>query len=172
MMSQISPPQYHKAVRVRDSILQEYSFELIKERRLEYQRTKEPSLLKFNRLYLKYNRNIKVIREYERQHHQIPIFQICDNCYREQQDQNIDNDLYNLQLIQQNKNNIKIRKKFKDTASFTDHPKEIYLLCKECNEYLTLSSDEIDDDASVTWCSFIWTILTDENIHIKYGVLI
>ena len=44
MMSQISHAKYHKAVRVRDSILQEYSFELINERRNEYQRTKVPSL--------------------------------------------------------------------------------------------------------------------------------
>ena len=98
--------------------------------------------------------------------------QTCDNCYREQQDQNTDNHLYNIQFIQQNKNNIKSHKKFKDTASFTDNTKETYLLCKECNEYLTLSCGEIDDDASVTWCSFIWTILKDENIHKNYGVLI
>ena len=44
--------------------------------------------------------------------------------------------------------------------------------CKECNEYLTLSSGEIDDDASVIWCSFIWTILKDDSIHKIHGALI
>ena len=60
MMSQISHTKYHKAVRVRDSILQQYSIELIKEKNLKYKRTKAPSLLKLNRFYLKYNRNIKL----------------------------------------------------------------------------------------------------------------
>jgi len=60
-------------------------------------------------------------------------------------------------------------KKFKDKDSFSDQEKEIYTLCKECNTYLTVPTKEINNKASVTWCSFIWTILKDKNIQEKYN---
>ena len=43
-MATVKSRKYEKALRVRDSSLQEYSFEIIKEKILEYQRAKAPSL--------------------------------------------------------------------------------------------------------------------------------
>ena len=158
-MAAITSRKYESAKGVRDSILQEYTFEAIREKRSEYRRTKEPSLHKFEALYRKYNRNIKIIQNYEIQNPQIPMQQCCDNCHREDHDNDTNNDIYKLHLIQQNKDNIKGYKKFKDATSFADSNKETYILCKECNKYLTLTAKEInyaaniDNAASIEWCS-------------------
>ena len=112
--------KYEKAKEDIGSILQENTFEVITEKRSEYRRTKAPSLKKFNALYIRYNRNIKTIQNYERENLCIPMRQCCDNCHREDHDYNTNNDVYKLHLIQQDKDNIKGRKKFKDADSFAN----------------------------------------------------
>ena len=106
-MSAITSTKYERAKRIRDSILQEYNLETLKEKRLEYIRTRAPSLRNVDALYRKYIRNCKVIQNYEIQNPQIPMWQCCDNCHREDHDYNTNNDIYKLHLIQQNKDNIK-----------------------------------------------------------------
>ena len=65
--------------------------------------------------------------------------QCCDNCHREDHCNNKNSKICSLHLIQQNKDNIKGHKKFKDATSFADSNKETYILCKEYNDYLTLT---------------------------------
>lgn len=175
-MPVITIRKYEKAKEVIGSILQENTFEVIKEKRSEYRRTKAPSLKIFHTLYNRYIRNIKTIQNYEREN--LCIQKCCDNCHRDDHDYNTNNEVYKLHLIQQDKDNIKGRKKFKDADSFANSNKETYILCKECNKYLTLTAKEINDSAnivnaaSIEWCSFIWSILSNEKIHEKYGALI
>ena len=170
-MPVITIKKYEKAKEVIDSILQENTLEVIKKKRLEYLRTKAPSLKKINTIYIRYNRYIKTIQNYEIEIPRIPMWQGCDNCHREDHDYTQNNDVYKLHLIQQDKDNIKGRKKFKDDDSFANSNKETYILCKECNKYLTLTNKELKDSAnigdaaSIQWCSFIWSILSNEKIH-------
>ena len=71
--------KYEKAKKVIESILQENTFELINQKRSEYRMTKAPSLKKYNALYIKYNRNTKIIQNYKRVNPCIPMLQCCDN---------------------------------------------------------------------------------------------
>ena len=90
--------KYKKAKKVIDYILQENTFEVIKEKRSEYRRTKAPSLKEFDQLYKRYYTNIKTIQNYERENPCIPMLQCCDNCHREDRDCNTNNDVYKLHL--------------------------------------------------------------------------
>ena len=65
-MAAIKYRKYEKALRVRDSTVQEYLFELLNERKCEYRRTRATSLKIFDALYNKYTRNIRIIKNHER----------------------------------------------------------------------------------------------------------
>ena len=47
---------------------------------------------------------------------------------------------------------------------------ETFILCHECNVYLTSSAATIgDDEERLVWCSFLWFILKDTNVHKNDG---
>jgi len=79
-MSTINKAKYIKTKRMLNRILEEYTFDYIKQKRLEYKRTRESCLKKFNSLYIKYGRYMKMIKDYEEQNRIILIK--CDNCQR------------------------------------------------------------------------------------------
>ena len=81
-MSIITQAKYIKTKRMLITILEEYSFDYIKQKRLEYRRTRESSLKKFHNLCHKYYRYMKVINDYEEQSRTIVIE--YDNCQRQQ----------------------------------------------------------------------------------------
>ena len=97
-MPVITIRKYKKAKKVIDYILQENTLEVIKNKRSEYRRTKAPSLKQFHKLYNRYNVNIRIIQNYERENPCIPMLQCCDNCHREDRDCNTNNDVYKLHL--------------------------------------------------------------------------
>ena len=121
-------------------------------------------------MHKRYYANNKKIVEYEKENETIPERHVCENCHREHKEEG--NEFYHLSFIEQDEANILGRKKFKDPTAFSDLSRESFKLCLECNQYLTQTADEIVNEASVTWCSYIWTVLKDEFIHEKYGEMI
>ena len=60
------------------------------------------------------------------------------------------------------------QRKFKFISAFTGRNRRMYCLCAQCCNYLNDENDESTYYAN-GWCSFIWYILCNEDIHSQYG---
>lgn len=153
----VTKKQYTRACKVVDKILAEHTYDVIVRKRNEHKVTKNPELKKFAALHLKYYRNNKTITEYEKENENLPERHVCENCHREHKEEG--NEFYHLSFIEQDEANILGHKKFKDPTAFSDLSRESFKLCLECNKYLTQKADEIENEASVTWCSYVYSLV-------------
>ena len=160
-------------------ILNEYSMEFILEKRFDYrQNNNDEELKRFNALYRKVLRYKKIIRNnqttrssrfIQRQSvdENIDLSDTCDNCKRQYHENNINNNIYKMDLSLQQGKNINIRK-FKD-PEVTNAEDKHYTLCNECKTYLSSSNEKSRYDSKIIWPAFIWSILKDPKVHECYG---
>ena len=94
----VTKKQYTRACKVVDKILAEHSYEEIRQKRNQYQITKNPDLKKFNSLYKRYSTNNKKIIEYEKENENLPERHVCENCHREHKEEG--NEFYHLSFIE------------------------------------------------------------------------
>ena len=107
----------------------------------------------------------------------IPSIEMCTNYHRIVHDDHENNDnmqLYRIQL-QQILSNTLSHKKFKSIKSIQGNTRSTFHLCQDCVKYLGPSEEQLTGsgrelrDKEVMWCSFMWYMLSNPDIHKCYG---
>lgn len=141
--------KYLRAKEKIEEILRDYSYESLKDGRNNYIRTRDQNYKNFNDTYRRYNRNMNIIQNYESNEARCT----CGNCKRRE-----------LPLTFCSYNNIKNNKHFKHIPRRNNNH---VALCHECHTYLT--TQELEEPKDFMWPSYIWYLLSDDEIHSKYG---
>jgi hypothetical protein len=115
------------------------------------------------------SRNKNVASENDNEQPVQEVILKCDNCHRISIESN--NDLYSINFIQRSSDSIVRRRKFKHIIYKATNP-IMYQLCLECNSYLSPDHNSNVKDDEFVWCSFIWALLSNRDVHEKYGDLI
>ena len=140
-------------------ILIDYDIQDLRDAHNEYKRFKREDLKKKHSLYNRYNRLLKVARDNETVEY--VIGDMCQNCSRRDHPES----KYPITFVQLKRNDIKNNQKFKHLDSTTTAIQN-YTVCRECMKYLTTSG--VKNDGRYVWCSYIWYLLTSEDVRNKY----
>lgn len=140
--------RYRRAKAKIAEILSTNTFEEICNYRQLFLSTHDEQYRTFNNLYSSYRNYQKIVTNYESTHNR----HTCENCKRR-----------NIPLNETNRRSLK-RKTYKyiDRPSSSDGD---VILCTECTTYLT-TEDSSDD---VSWPSYIWYLIQNEDIQQNYG---
>ena len=173
--------KYIMSLNIVNEMLSQYSLDTLMQKRYEYQQRLRHSpppdneLKYFNKLYVKYNRNKRYIDEYENTLPDdfLPLtsFDICANCQRMQTIgyQHV-NPSYQIEYFHIRSDSVVQKRKFKTIQAFTGARHCVYKLCNECKLYLDKAQP--NNSFAVGWCSYIWSLLSNKDIHDKYGCFI
>ena len=94
----VTKKRYTGACKVVGKMLADHSYKFICQNYNEYRTTKNPELKNFFALRRKYNRNKKVMDEYEKENENLPERHVCENCHREHKEEG--NEFYHLSFIE------------------------------------------------------------------------
>lgn len=138
--------RYRNAVNFANNIFQHVTYNELRQYSSEYQRTKKDNLKSYHDSYIKYKKSLKIINNINK-----TTCTGCSNCRRR-----------NVRLIPTLSTCVKPRKRFNHIV---DRRNRTLNLCAECKRYLVTDTDS----PSFSWPSYIWYVLTNEEIHHAYG---
>ena len=94
-------------------------------------------------------------------------YQECDNCHRRNHPC-LQDSFYDVQFHIRSSDNIVRKRTFKHVRYNQSNPVD-YTFCTECNSYLSPDHNVDTNHDTIVWCSFIWSLLANVDIHKEYG---